>query len=516
MLNDWTIRQRLTGFSLMSLAFVLAVSVAGLASTHHLAEASGDMALNTKALRAQMLADMMHDALRADAMRGMLIGVQKDASQFQSVRDDLNEHSKTFNSAIEDLAQLPVDAQTKAAALGLKPELASYLALAHDLVELGISNPEAANGKALAFQAAFKALEGKMEQLGSSLEDRAQRVDAESEAAARMANAVILGVAALACACAVLIGYFLSRSIVRPITQATLIATTVAAGDLTSHIDVHGTDEIGQLLRALQAMNEKLADIVGSVRLSGDSIATGSSQIACGNADLSHRTEQQASSLQQTASSMEQLSSTVQHNAESARQATQLATTASSVAARGGEVVGQVVGTMDDISASSRKIVDIISVIDGIAFQTNILALNAAVEAARAGEQGRGFAVVASEVRSLAQRSADAAKEIKCLISASVEKVETGSRLVGEAGQTMEEIVTQVKRVSDLIGEISAATLEQSGGIGQVSAAVGDLDRVTQQNAALVEQSAAAAESLKQQADRLVDAVSVFKLAPGH
>jgi len=305
----------------------------------------------------------------------------------------------------------------------------------------------------------------------------------------------------------------LVRGITEPLQQAIGIAKRVAAGDLGSHIDIHHGNELGDLLRSLKHMNESLVTIVGSVRESSDSIAIGAGQIATGNADLSQRTEQQAGSLQQTASSMEQMTATVRANADAALAAERLAKTASEVAVRGGATVATVVSTMDEINASSKKISDIIGVIDGIAFQTNILALNAAVEAARAGEQGRGFAVVAGEVRSLAQRSAQAAREIKTLIAASVEKVETGSRQVDDAGRTMEDIVTQVRRVSDLIAEISTATTEQSGGLGQVGDAVSQLDRVTQQNAALVEQSASAAESLKQQAARLVDAVSAFKIA---
>ncbi|MDP1791498.1 MAG: methyl-accepting chemotaxis protein, partial [Methylibium sp.] len=303
------------------------------------------------------------------------------------------------------------------------------------------------------------------------------------------------------------------RAIVGPINRAMEVAQTVAAGDLRSSIDGSARDETGKLLAALKSMNDSLVSIVGSVRTSSDSIATGSAQIATGNADLSHRTEQQAASLQETAASMEEMNATVKANADTARQAIQLAGSASGAAEKGGQVVGQVVATMDDITASSRQIADIIGVIDGIAFQTNILALNAAVEAARAGEQGRGFAVVASEVRNLAQRSASAAKEIKELIGASVEKVEVGTRLVGDARASMDDIVVQVKRVSDLISEIGAATIEQTTGIGQVSTAVSQLDQATQQNAALVEESAAAADSLKQQASKLASVVSVFKLA---
>jgi methyl-accepting chemotaxis protein len=326
---------------------------------------------------------------------------------------------------------------------------------------------------------------------------------------------LVVGTGVVFAGLAVALGVLVSRTTTRSIRLALKVAQTVAAGDLTCEIRVDSTDEAGQLLRALNAMNESLVGIVRQVRQSSDAIASGSSQIATGNADLSQRTEEQASNLQQTASTMDQLTTTVQNNADTAHQANALAAGASDAAAKGGVVVDQVVGTMDQIATSSKKIADIIGVIDGIAFQTNILALNAAVEAARAGEQGRGFAVVAAEVRSLAQRSANAAKEIKSLIGESVERVETGSRLVHDAGQSMKDIVQQVRRVTDLIAEISTASAEQTQGIGQVGAAVSQLDQVTQQNAALVEESAAAAESLKHQATQLARTVDVFKLAQG-
>ncbi len=304
----------------------------------------------------------------------------------------------------------------------------------------------------------------------------------------------------------------LIRSIQRPLCQANVLAAHIAEGDLSQQETITRGDEFGELLRSLYAMSASLAGTVQRVRQSTDSIATASAEIASGNHDLSARTEQTSSNLQETAAAMEQFTSTIQQSAGSAQQASSLAASASGVARRGGEVVTQVVATMDEINHSSKKIADIISVIDGIAFQTNILALNAAVEAARAGEQGRGFAVVASEVRSLAGRSAEAAKEIKQLINTSVEKVETGSRLVQDAGTTMQDIVQSVQRVNDMIGEITAAAGEQSTGVAQVNQAVGNLDQMTQQNAALVEESAAAAQSLREQAEQLAQVVSTFKL----
>jgi methyl-accepting chemotaxis protein len=309
-----------------------------------------------------------------------------------------------------------------------------------------------------------------------------------------------------------LLAWRVSRSITGPISQAVQVAKTVAAGDLSSRFEVTSKDETGQLMRALKAMNDSLVNVVGEVRQGTDTIATASSQIAAGNMDLSSRTEQQASSLEETAASMEQLTSTVRQNADNARQANQLALSASGAAVKGGCVVAQLIGTMGVINASSKKIVDIIGVIDGIAFQTNLLALNAAVEAARAGEQGRGFAVVAAEVRNLAQRSAAAAKEIKTLIDDSVEEIEKGSQHAAEAGKTMGEIVGSSQRVTDIMGEIAAASHGQTLGIEQINQAITQIDQVTQQNAALVEEAAAAAQSLQEQASGLQQVVSVFKL----
>jgi methyl-accepting chemotaxis protein len=308
------------------------------------------------------------------------------------------------------------------------------------------------------------------------------------------------------------LGVWITRSITQPLRQAVAVAECIAAGDLRSDIQAEGRDELAELLLAMQGMQQQLVSVVGTVRHNAESVATASAQIAVGNSDLSQRTEEQAASLQQTAATMDELSGTVTNNAANAQQANRLAESAAEVATRGGAVVATVVSTMQGINDSSRRIADIIGVIDGIAFQTNILALNAAVEAARAGEQGRGFAVVAGEVRTLAQRSAEAAKEIKGLISASVERVTQGSAQVNEAGHTMTEIVAAIQRVTNIVAEISHASGEQAGGIGQVGQAVSQMDQVTQQNAALVEQSAAAAESLKGQAQHLVQAVEAFRL----
>ena len=338
-----------------------------------------------------------------------------------------------------------------------------------------------------------------------------QQAEADGAFAVRMTVAL----SAFAAVAAALIGWLITRSITVPVDHAVALAQTVAGGDLSSSIEVQSKDEIGSLMQALKDMNQSLNNIVGQVRVSSDEIATATGEVATGNMDLSSRTEQQASALEETASSMEELTSTVKQNSDNARQANQLAVSAVEVARQGGVVVDEVVTTMGQINESATKISDIIGVIDGIAFQTNILALNAAVEAARAGEQGRGFAVVASEVRNLAQRSAGAAKEIKTLINDSVGRVEAGNKLVAKAGTTMTEVVASIQRVTDIMGEITTASHEQEVGIEQINQAVTEMDTVTQQNAALVEEAAAATGALEQQAAHLAEVVSVFKLDTG-
>jgi len=416
--------------------------------------------------------------------------------------------------ALHEVLRTDADRAKVAAAMqSLDKFQANFLPVARQLEAMGFDSARVAAAFMGRAAPDYDAAQATIEALAADLDRSAVAGGQHLQATATMVMALLGAAVVLALVVIVPLTLVNMQSICKPVVAAETLAGAIAQGDLSERaIDDRGADETANLLRALVSMQASLRRIVGEVRSSTDSISTASAEIATGNQDLSARTEQAASSLQQTASSMEQLTGTVRQSADSARQADQLASSAAEVAARGGKVVSEVVNTMDDINASSKKIADIIGVIDGIAFQTNILALNAAVEAARAGEQGRGFAVVAGEVRNLAQRSAEAAKEIKSLIGASVDKVESGSRLVADAGKTMREIVGSVQRVTDIIGEITAAATEQSDGIGQVNTSVTHLDKMTQQNAALVEESAAAAASLKEQTVRLSQAVSLFRL----
>jgi methyl-accepting chemotaxis protein-1 (serine sensor receptor) len=404
------------------------------------------------------------------------------------------------------LAQSFIESRKKFVEQGLKPALAALRA--NDTPAAVALTHGALGANFLPVQDNMRALIKLQLDVGKSEYDAA----VARFATAQMVAIALIGVGLLA---GIAIGAWLITSISRALAEALRVANSVAAGDLTGKVRIRSNDEIGQLLAALQKMNDGLVGIVTEVRSGTDLIATASGEIAAGSQDLSSRTEQQASSLEETASSMEELTSTVKQNADNARQANALAATASDVASKGGAVIGQVVETMGEINNSARKIVDIIGVIDGIAFQTNILALNAAVEAARAGEQGRGFAVVATEVRNLAQRSAAAAKEIKALIGDSVARVDAGSQLVNEAGATMHDIVDSVRRVTDIMGEISSASHEQTAGIEQINQAIVQMDQVTQQNAALVEEASAASEAMQDQASKLALVVSVFKLDGG-
>ncbi len=475
------------------------------------------------AMTDQLVVDQVHnERMIAEWQQGVEVNAARTTSAYLAVdpadQAEVEAQMKKSSAHISDIQNKLVELLNEPAEKAAMGEVAatrsSYTAArAKVFKEKGAGNLEESKriyssdmvGKREAYLAALAKLSaGQSRQLDA--------VAASIRASYASTRNLMIGLSVLAVALGVALAAFISRAITTPLREAVRVAETVSAGDLTSIITVDSKDETGQLMGALKSMNDSLVRIVGEVRQGTETIGTASSEIASGNMDLSARTEQQASALEETASSMEELTSTVKFNADNARQANQLAITASEVASRGGVVVSQVVSTMGSINESARKIVDIISVIDGIAFQTNILALNAAVEAARAGEQGRGFAVVASEVRNLAQRSAAAAKEIKTLIGDSVDKVDAGSRLVDQAGHTMDEVVASITRVTDIMNEITTASDEQREGIEQVNTAITQMDSVTQQNAALVEEAAAAAASMQEQAARLTSVVGVFKL----
>jgi len=452
---------------------------------------------------------------RASVVRNVVLltdeaDIRKEAEALPRLRDAYVKLDKQLTDTIKA-------EPAKAALVKAQTAVAAIVAPTDAVVKLGVANKNEEATKLLldTVRPLQTAALDALEDLAKLEIDSTEAFQKEAEKTYRSAITLMLALGAIAVGLLVFFGWLLVRAITRPLNQAVDISRAVAAGDLSLQFEASGQSETSLLLVSLKEMQTSLVNVVSNVRQNSESVATASAQIAQGNNDLSQRTEEQASALEETAASMEELSATVKQNADNAQQANQLALSASTVAIQGGEVVGQVVDTMKGINDSSKKIADIISVIDGIAFQTNILALNAAVEAARAGEQGRGFAVVASEVRSLAGRSADAAKEIKSLINTSVERVEQGTALVAQAGATMSEVVTAIKRVNDIMGEISAASTEQSTGVAQVGEAVTQMDQATQQNAALVEESAAAAESLKGQAQQLVQAVAVFKLGHG-
>jgi methyl-accepting chemotaxis protein len=454
-------------------------------------------------------------ALHVDVYRTMtIIGSMDDAAVAEKRKQVAAVVGRLNETVDKQIANNPEEGSPIRALLtSAKARVTDYGKNVDSAIDLATVDPNTGIAAMQTADAGYLDLVKDLGQTEDALTEHAQNFAEEQSVQGTRTHWLLSALSLIAAVVVVALTSVMLRKVASALDTAASVAKRVAEGDLGVEVSTDRTDEIGDLLRSLGDMRTSLLNTVRQVRQATDSIGTASSEIASGNQDLSARTEQAASNLEETAASMEELTSTVSQSADAARQANQLAVSASEVAVRGGQVVGQVVTTMEEINHSSKKINDIIGVIDGIAFQTNILALNAAVEAARAGEQGRGFAVVAAEVRNLAQRSAEAAKEIKGLIGTSVDKVDVGSRLVAEAGQTMNEIVGSVQRVTDIIGEITAASGEQSSGIAQVNTAVNQLDQMTQQNAALVEQSAAAAESLRDQAVKLAQVVQVFRLA---
>ncbi|MGJ7501122.1 methyl-accepting chemotaxis protein [Variovorax sp. ZT5P49] len=499
------------GFAVV-LLLMLVIAATGVMRLASVGKATEDVMQN--ALVKERLANQWSNLLGPAIANSFAMAKANDpkvVAYFEKARADKSALINPVQKKLEELLTSPEEKKLYAGVADPRAQVLVIIGKINKLKAEG-KNEEAMEMADTQFAAALTVYEEAVAKLAAYQRDRIDALAQGIEVAHSTGETTLMVLSGIALVLGALFAWRLTLGIVRPLGHAVVVAETVAAGDLSTHIEVESRDETGQLMHALREMNASLAKVVGEVRTGTETIATASGQIASGNQDLSSRTEEQASSLEQTAASMEELTSTVKQNADNARQANQLAVSASEVAVKGGSVVSQVVDTMGSINASSKKIVDIIGVIDGIAFQTNILALNAAVEAARAGEQGRGFAVVASEVRSLAQRSAAAAKEIKTLIGDSVEKVEEGSKQVAEAGRTMEEIVGSVKRVTDIMGEITAASQEQTSGIEQINQAITQMDQVTQQNAALVEEASAAAQSLQEQAGSLVHAVSVFKL----
>jgi methyl-accepting chemotaxis protein len=511
-LQNWTIRTRLLGAFTLTVLFTLAIGLLGMTTISSLSAATEDMfANNLTPLKDLSNANMQAIYLNRD-LYDYVIEEQKPG--MDKIKQRMDEHYKTYNQLIDKYLETNLTPPEKDLMGKVRADWPSYLAAAEKVMKLSYAeqNKEAYTAMNEEAKKSFQVLDDHLSDLVDLNAKIAESTNKDAAKSANTTRVYSISLIVAAVLVSVALGFAITASITGPLQEGILFSKAVAAGDLTASIDVDGRDEVSRLMQALMSMKEALVKVVTSVREGSQSVATASAEIAQGNSDLSSRTEQQASALQETAASMEQLGATVRQNAEAARQANKLATSASAVAVKGGQVVGQVVETMKGINESSRKISDIISVIDGIAFQTNILALNAAVEAARAGDQGRGFAVVASEVRSLAGRSAEAAKEIKGLINASVERVEQGTSLVDQAGVTMTEVVSSIRRVTDIVGEISSASDEQATGVSQVSEAVIQMDSATQQNAALVEQMAAAATSLKSQAGELVQTVSLFKL----
>ncbi len=503
-----TIKSRLIG--LVALMLIL-MAILGITGRHGLSvvnQSLDSVILTSHTLRNHIEGDMMHDALRADVLSALLA---ESAQEHDAAIASVHEHAEMFRLLIDANYQ-QAEGDTRSALEEIRPALEKYIAGAEAIVNTVATDRAQAGSMLPGFLTAFKDLEGRMSEVSSRIEESSDQAEVAAADAIARSNKVGLVILAVAAVIALAVSWMMVRSIARGIAQLAKTITRIARGELGRDIRITSRDELGELMAALHGMDRKLSEIVESVYGSAEQVGTAARELTQGNDDLSQRTQEQAAALEETASSMEQMAATVKQNADNAREANQLAASARGQADKGGSVVERAVSAMNEINASSRKISDIIGVIDEIAFQTNLLALNAAVEAARAGEQGRGFAVVASEVRNLAQRSASAAREIKVLISESVDKVKAGTSLVDDSGRAIADIMDSVKKVTDIVAEISAASEEQSSGIDQVNRAIAQIDEVTQRNAALVEEAAAASKSMDQQTQELLAAVGFFSL----
>ena len=514
--RGFSITLKLSLLVLVAMIFAIAIALAGMRAIENTSDTTRKFTEYFSLQRDASKLDMIHDAIRSDVALAMMgfsgdhsLATGKGSVEFES-------HAREMEKLVKGLDRPGISSELKQLVVVAIQNVSRYVNLARSIVKATDTDVTELRARVPDFENMFQILEKDLDHMIVNISATAEALQQSSGQSTKIGSRMIMLTTAMTVLALGLFSWLIGRSISRPINHAVQVAQAVASGDLSLKITATGKSEVGQLMGALdqmnQSLNTKMSQIMSQLRTSGEAIATASRQLVQGNMNLSSRTEEQASTVEETAASVEELSSTVKQNAQNAHEAKELAEAASKVAAKGGEVVSRVVSTMDQIHQSSKKISEIISVIDGISFQTNILALNAAVEAARAGEQGRGFAVVASEVRNLAQRSASAAKEIKGLIGESVGKVELGSKLVAEAGQTMTETVDSIRRVTALMFDIANASQEQSEGIEQIGKAITQIDDVTQQNAALVEQASAASESLERQSDNLAELLRTFRL----
>lgn len=510
------ITHKLFMVALMTILFVAGVGIIGQRAVHQIDMAGDSIVVNQSALRAELEADMAHDAIRADVYAALYAGATQDAASEAAIKKDLAEHGAIIHERLAQLGGKDIAEQVRAKVEVVRPKLDRFLNEAESIVTAAFKNGDQARLDLPVFVASFDELEGDMANVSDEVQGFSLAVQRDYDQTAESSQRAIKVATIAGALVALVVGFFFARAITRPLARAVSLAQRVAEGDLTAVIEVTSKDEIGQLMSALKAMNEnlnvKIGQVVAEVRTNSASVLTSATELLAGNTELSSRTEQQASTLEETSASVEEISASVKQNAEAAAQARELTEQASANAAINGEAMEKVVQTMERISGGSKKISEITGVIDGIAFQTNILALNAAVEAARAGDHGRGFSVVATEVRALAQRAAVAAKEIKTLITETSEQVESGGKDVADAGETSGKTMGGIREVAQFMNQIAAASREQSNAIEQINQAVMQMDEVTQRNAAMVEEATAAAGMLEERAQDLVRVVSLFRL----